>query len=71
LNSASAASSNSQAKAYAERAIEISDSLGQVHSSLPQFEFMERGQAQGELKRGIELNPNYATAYKFYGNSDE
>src|SRR6266498_1781940 len=59
-----------QAKAYAERALEIDDSLGEAHASLGyvhrllwNWDGMEK-----ELKRGIELNPNYATAHKYYGN---
>jgi tetratricopeptide (TPR) repeat protein len=59
-----------QAKAYAERAIEIDDSLGEAHTSLGYADLClwNWAEAEKELKRGIELNPNYATAHKFYGN---
>lgn len=59
-----------QAKAYAERAISIDDSLGEAHTSLGyvNLNLWNWVDAEKELKRGIELNPNYATAHKFYGN---
>jgi len=59
-----------QAKAYAERAIEIDDSLGEAHTSLgyANLGLWNWAEAEKELKRGIELNPNYATAHKFYAN---
>jgi len=59
-----------QSKAYAERAIEIDDSLGEAHTSLGYANLClwNWPEAEKELKRGIELNPNYATAHKFYAN---
>jgi eukaryotic-like serine/threonine-protein kinase len=59
-----------RAKAYAERALEIDDSLGEAHSSLGYVNRLLWNWAdmERELKRGIELNPNYATAHKYYGN---
>ena len=59
-----------QAKAYAERALSIDDSLGEAHASLG---IVHRAswnwtEALKELRRAIELNPNYATAHKQYGN---
>ena len=59
-----------QAKAYAERAIAIDDSLGEAHTSLgyANLNLWDWADAEKELKKGIELNPNYATAHKFYGN---
>jgi adenylate cyclase len=59
-----------QAKAFAERAIEIDDSLGEAHTSLGYANLClwNWATAEKELKRGIELNPNYATAHKFYAN---
>src|SRR5689334_19623936 len=59
-----------QAKAYAQRAIEIDDSLGEAHTSLGYANLClwNWAEAEKELKRGIELNPNYATAHKFYAN---
>ncbi len=58
------------AKAYAERALEIDDSLGEAHTSLGHVNRLlwNWAESEKELKRGIELNPNYATAHKFYGN---
>jgi TolB-like protein/Flp pilus assembly protein TadD len=59
-----------QAKAFAERAIAIDDSLGEGHTSLgyANLNLWNWAEAEKELKKGIELNPNYATAHKFYGN---
>ncbi len=59
-----------QARAYAQRALEIDDSLGEAHTSLGyvNLNLWNWADAEKELKRGIELNPNYATAHKFYGN---
>ena len=59
-----------QAKAYAERALEIDDSLGEAHTSLGYVNRLlwNWAEAEKELKRGTELSPNYATAHKFYGN---
>lgn len=59
-----------QAKVYAERALQIDDSLGEAHTSLG---FVHRSlwnwdEAGNELKRGIELSPNYATSHKWYAN---
>jgi eukaryotic-like serine/threonine-protein kinase len=59
-----------QAKGFATRALEIDNSLGEAHASLAyvyrlqwNWDDMER-----EIKRAIELNPNYSTAHKYYGN---
>ncbi len=62
--------SMSTATAYAQRALAIDNSLGEAHSSLGYAEMYlwNWADAEQELKRGIELNPNYATAHKFYGN---
>ena len=59
-----------QAKAYAERALEIDDSMGEAHTSLGYVNRLlwNWNEAEKGLKRGVELNPNYATAHKFYGN---
>ena len=58
------------ARAYAERALAIDNSLGEAHSSLGYADMYlwNWAEAEKELKLGIELNPNYATAHKFYGN---
>jgi tetratricopeptide (TPR) repeat protein len=58
------------AKAFAERALAIDDSLGEAYTSLGYVNRLLWNWAEAEklLKRGVELNPNYATAHKFYGN---
>src|SRR6266704_1933231 len=61
-----------QAKAAAKKALELDDALGEAHTSLAQvlcyFDF-DFSQATREFQRAIELNPNYATAHQWYGNS--
>jgi eukaryotic-like serine/threonine-protein kinase len=59
-----------QAKAYAQRALEIDESLGEAHAALGYVHRLtwNWAEAEKELKRAIELSPNYATAHKFYGN---
>ena len=68
--SATAADVTPQAKAYAQRALEIDDSLGEAHASLGYVDRLlwNWPEAEQELKRATELSPNYATAHKFYGN---
>ena len=57
------------AKAYAELAIAIDDSLGEAHISLAQADSLlwNWGAAEKEFKRGLELSPNYATGHQWYG----
>jgi TolB-like protein/tetratricopeptide (TPR) repeat protein len=61
-----------QAKAAAQKALELDNTLGEAHASLGQalfaydFNFAE---ANREFRRAIELNPNYATAHQWYGQS--
>lgn len=59
-----------KAKAYAEKALAIDDSLAEAHTSLGfvkmNYEFDWVG-AETQLKRAIELSPNYAVAHQFYG----
>jgi TolB-like protein len=61
-----------KAKAAAEKALELDDTLGEAHTALGQtlfaydFNFTE---ANREFRRGIELNPNYATAHQWYAES--
>ena len=59
-----------QAKAYAERAIAIDVRLGEPHTSLGYANELswQWAEAEREYKRGIELSPNYATAYQWYSN---
>src|ERR1700754_240241 len=69
-SNATASDVTPQAKAYAERALEIDDSLGEAHASLGYVNRLlwNLPEAEKDLKRAIELNPNYATAHKYYGN---
>ncbi len=61
-----------KAKAAAQKALELDNTLAEAHTSLAMalvgydFDFT---QAIAEFKRAIELNPNYATAHHWYGNS--
>jgi TolB-like protein/Flp pilus assembly protein TadD len=57
-----------EAKAFAERALQIDNSLAEAHTSLG-FVYTNLWQwkeAENEFKRGIELNPNYPTAHHWY-----
>jgi serine/threonine protein kinase/pimeloyl-ACP methyl ester carboxylesterase/tetratricopeptide (TPR) repeat protein len=58
------------ARAAAERALQIDDSLAEAHASLGlinqyQWRWVE---AEKEFQRAISLNPNYATAHQWYGS---
>ena len=61
-----------EAKAAAEKGLELDGTLGEAHASLAQallaydFNF---ARANREFRRAIELNPNYATAHHWYGES--
>jgi TolB-like protein/Tfp pilus assembly protein PilF len=57
-----------KAKAFAERALKLDDSLAEAHASLAfAYNFLWRWEeAETEFKRSIELNPNYATAHGWY-----
>jgi serine/threonine protein kinase/tetratricopeptide (TPR) repeat protein len=59
-----------QAKGFATRALEIDNSLGEAHASLAYVHRLQWNwnDMETELKRAIELNPNYSTAHKYYGN---
>jgi TolB-like protein/Flp pilus assembly protein TadD len=57
-----------KAKAFAERALQIDDSLAEAHTSLG---YVYNGlwrweEAEQEFKRAIELNPNYPNAHHWY-----
>ncbi len=60
-----------QAKAAAQRALELDDSLAEAHTALGEYlnhyEF-DRVGAEREFRRAIELNSNYATAHQWLGN---
>jgi serine/threonine protein kinase/tetratricopeptide (TPR) repeat protein len=59
---------NEKAKAAAQKALEIDDSLAEAHTSLGSIYHNEWNWpgAEREFKRAIELNPNYATAHHWY-----
>jgi TolB-like protein/tetratricopeptide (TPR) repeat protein len=59
----------SLAKAYATEALEIDDSLAEAHASLGltlSNYTWDLSAAERELKRAIELKPNYAPAYHWF-----
>ncbi|HEV8131119.1 MAG TPA: protein kinase [Acidobacteriota bacterium] len=59
-----------RAKAAAMQAQQIDDTLAEAHASLGWVKFIYEWawpDAERELKRSIELNPNYATAHHWYG----
>ena len=58
-----------QAKAAAEKALEIDDTLAEAHTALAQVlgnYVWDWPNAEREFKRAIELNPNSAMAHYFY-----
>jgi TolB-like protein/Flp pilus assembly protein TadD len=58
------------AKAAAEKALELDDTLAEAHTSLGQillFYDLDFAGATREFERAIALNPNYATAHHWYG----
>ncbi len=59
-----------KAKVAAEKAVRLDDSLAEAHASLAfiswQYEF-DWARGEGEYRRAIELNPNYAEAHHQYG----
>jgi eukaryotic-like serine/threonine-protein kinase len=58
-----------RAKAAADKALALDDSLAEAHASmgLVFFSYFEGAQSVKEFERAIELNPNYATAHHWYG----
>jgi TolB-like protein len=58
-----------RAKAAAQKALELDDTLGKAHTSLANvfFRYLELAQSAKEFERSIELNPNYPTAHQWYG----
>lgn len=59
-----------RAKAAAQRALDLDDSLAEAHASLGILNWAYHRNwpaAEQQYKRAIELNPNYATAHQFYG----
>lgn len=67
---ATARDSMPQAKAAAERALSLDESLAEAHSALGTYlNYYEWDRAGSEraYRRAIELNPNYATAHQWLG----
>ena len=59
-----------QARASAQKALEIDDALAEAHTSLGWIKMVydwDWAGAETEYKRAIELNPNYATTHHWYG----
>src|SRR5204862_2713399 len=59
------------AKAAATRAIALDESSPEGHAALAMllcYDFKVR-ESEAEFKRAIELDPNYATAHHWYGNT--
>ncbi len=60
-----------KARAAAAKALEIDESLSEAHASLGLVRFQydwEWSGAEAELRRAIELNPNYPQAHQFYAD---
>ena len=59
-----------KAKAAAQRALELDESLAEAHTALARvfvaYEW-NWSEAEKEFKRAIELNPRYPTAHQWYG----
>ncbi len=58
----------SSAQAAVRQALELDDGLSEAHASLGHLKMHEFAwqEAEREFQRAIELNPNYATVYRFY-----
>jgi TolB-like protein/class 3 adenylate cyclase/Tfp pilus assembly protein PilF len=60
-----------KAKAAARHAIELDETTAEGHAALANLLCLEMDftESEKEFRRAIELNPNYATAHHWYGNS--
>jgi len=61
-----------KAEAAAKKALELDDTLAEAHASLAFCLWAYNwnlAESEKEFRRTIELNPNYATAHQWYGNS--
>src|SRR5215471_14918393 len=58
-----------KAKAFAERAVQLDNSLAEAQTSLAYAyeELWQPEKAEDEFKRALELNPNYPTAHHWHG----
>ncbi len=62
-----------KAKQAAQTAIRLDDSLAEAHTSLSYVLFnydWDFEASEKEIRRAIELNPNYSTAFHWYGNAN-
>ncbi len=69
---ASSADSSPLAKAAALKALELDGSLAEAHAALGLYKCAyewDQPAAEKELRRAIELNPNYATGHQWLGNA--
>lgn len=60
-----------KAKSYAKKALEIDDALAEAHASLAAVQIIynwEWKKAEEQIRRAIQLNPNYATAHYWYSH---
>ncbi|HUP49356.1 MAG TPA: tetratricopeptide repeat protein [Thermoanaerobaculia bacterium] len=57
-----------KARAAAQKALELDESMAEAHATLALVEahFFNHAASEAEIKRAIELKPNYATAYQWY-----
>jgi TolB-like protein/DNA-binding winged helix-turn-helix (wHTH) protein len=61
----------SKAKAAAEKALQLDDTLAEAHTSLAAVKILndwDWQDAEREFQRALELNPNFAQAHHWYGN---
>ena len=58
-----------RAKAAAEKALQLDDTLAEAHTSIANvfFRYLELSKSVSEFERSIQLNPNYPTAHQWYG----
>jgi TolB-like protein/Tfp pilus assembly protein PilF len=63
------AATMAKARAAVDRALELDDVLGEAYNSLAGVLWWEGGveDAEAAFRRALELSPNYATAYHWYG----
>jgi len=62
-----------KAKENARKALQLDDTLAEAHTSLSYALFnydWDFAESEKAMKRAIELNPNYSTAYHWYGNAN-
>ena len=63
---------HNQAKAAALRAVQIDDTLAEAHTTLASIaaaDDWDFAEGEREFQRALSLNPNYATAHKWYAES--